>query len=73
MVNEIRAVKDNPASLSEGVKKLHYPIGYKLGGDGPEALALGIMAQISAVMHEQTATAKFSASNNTTSEILSGV
>ncbi|WP_457857325.1 XdhC family protein [Psychrobacter pulmonis] len=73
LVNEIRAVKDNPASLSEGVKKLHYPIGYKLGGDGPEALALGIMAQISAVMHEQTATAKFSASNNTTSEILSGV
>ena len=73
LVNEIRAVKDNPASLSEGVKKLHYPIGYKLGGDGPEALALGIMAQISAVMHKQTATAKFSASNNTTSEILSDV
>ena len=73
LVNEIRAVKDNPASLSDGVKKLHYPIGYKLGGDGPEALALGIMAQISAVMHKQTATAKFSVSNNTTSEILSGV
>ena len=73
LVNEIRAVKDNPASLSDGVKKLHYPIGYKLGGDGPEALALGIMAQISAVMHKKTATAKFSASNNTTSEILSGV
>jgi xanthine/CO dehydrogenase XdhC/CoxF family maturation factor len=34
---------------------LHYPIGYKLGGDGPEALALGIMAQINAVMHNQTA------------------
>lgn len=73
LVNEIRAVKDNPASLSDGVKKLQYPIGYKLGGDGPEALALGVMAQISAVMHKQTAPAKFSASNNTTSEILSGV
>jgi len=73
LVNEIRAVKDNPASLSEGVKKLHYPIGYKLGGDGPEALALGIMAQISAVMHEQNPADDFSDNNRTTSEILSGV
>lgn len=73
LVNEIRAVKDNPASLSDGVKKLHYPIGYKLGGDGPEALALGIMAQISAVMHKQTARAEFLASNNAKPEILSGV
>lgn len=73
LVNEIRAVKDNPASLSDGVKKLHYPIGYKLGGDGPEALALGIMAQISAVMHKQTAPAEFLDSNNTKPEILSCV
>ena len=73
LVNEIRAVKDNPASLSDGVKKLHYPIGYKLGGDGPEALALGIMAQISAVMHEQTAPVNFLDSNNTKPEILSCV
>lgn len=73
LVNEIRAVKDNPSSLNDGVKKLHYPIGYKLGGDGPEALALGIMAQISAVMHKQTACAEFLASNNTKPEILSGV
>ena len=73
LVNEIRAVKDNPASLSEGVKKLHYPIGYKLGGDGPEALALGIMAQISAVMHEQNPANDFLDNNRTISEILSGV
>lgn len=73
LVNEIRAVKDNPASLSEGVKKLYYPIGYKLGGDGPEALALGIMAQISAVMHKQNPADDFSDNNRTTSEILSGV
>ena len=73
LVNEIRAVKNNPERLNDGVKKLHYPIGYKLGGDGPEALALGIMAQISAVMHEQTAPADFLDSNNTKPEILSWV
>ena len=73
LVNEIRAVKNNPERLNDGVKKLHYPIGYKLGGDGPEALALGIMAQISAVMHKQTAPAGFLDSNNTKPEILSGV
>ncbi len=73
LVNEIRAVKNNPERLNDGVKKLHYPIGYKLGGDGPEALALGIMAQISAVMHKQTAPAEFLASNNTKPEILSCV
>ena len=73
LVNEIRAVKDNHARLNDGVKKLHYPIGYKLGGDGPEALALGIMAQISAVMHKQTAPADFLDKNNTKPEILSCV
>lgn len=41
------------AALREGMTRLHYPIGFKLGGDGPEALALGIIAQISAVMYEQ--------------------
>ena len=71
LVNEIRAVKNNSERLNDGVKKLHYPIGYKLGGDGPEALALGIMAQISAVMHKQTAPVNFLDSNNTKPEILS--
>ncbi|MGP4863663.1 XdhC family protein [Psychrobacter sp. T6-5] len=55
LINEISANMDHPAILDAGVQKLHYPIGYKLGGDGPEALALGIMAQINAVMHDQTA------------------
>ena len=59
LVNEIRATKADPKTLTEGVGKLHYPIGYKLGGDGPEALALGIMAQINAVMHQQTPPAEF--------------
>ena len=55
LINEISANIANPTVLGDGIRKLHYPIGYKLGGDGPEALALGIMAQINAVMHDQTA------------------
>ncbi len=53
LIKEIRATKVNPIVLEDAVNKLHYPIGYKLGGDGPEALALSIMAEINAVMHEQ--------------------
>ena len=53
LINEISATKANPQTLVNGIRKIHYPIGYKLGGDGPEALALGILAQINAVMHEQ--------------------
>ena len=60
LINEIRAVKKNPHVLIDGVNKLHYPIGYKLGGDGPEALALSIMAEINAVMHSQTPPAELS-------------
>lgn len=54
LINEISANIANPTVLGDGIRKLHYPIGYKLGGDGPESLALGIMAQINAVMHDQT-------------------
>ncbi|OXL27072.1 XdhC family protein [Psychrobacter sp. DAB_AL32B] len=61
LINEINAVKKNPTALKDGISKLHYPIGYKLGGDGPEALALGIMAEINAVMHHKTSPADFSA------------
>ena len=60
LINEIRAVKKNPHVLADGINKLHYPIGYKLGGDGPEALALSIMAEINAVMHSQTQPAELS-------------
>ncbi len=60
LINEIRAVKKNPHVLINGINKLHYPIGYKLGGDGPEALALSIMAEINAVMHSQTPPAELS-------------
>ncbi|WP_201578767.1 XdhC/CoxI family protein [Psychrobacter sp. Pi2-52] len=54
LISEISMSISNPAMLEVGIHKLHYPIGYKLGGDGPEALALGIMAEINAVMHNQT-------------------
>ena len=53
LINEVSNSKSNPDCLTAGIKKLHYPIGLKLGGDGPEALALSIMAQVSAVMNEQ--------------------
>ena len=68
LINEISANMDHPAILDTGVQKLHYPIGYKLGGDGPEALALGIMAQINAVMHDQTASVEGSYSRVLNSE-----
>lgn len=51
LIKEISATSANPHILADGICKLHYPIGYKLGGDGPEALALSIMAQMSAVIH----------------------
>ena len=58
LIEEISTRFTNPASLNLGIKKLHYPIGYKLGGDGPEALALGIMAQVNAVVHNQNLSAE---------------
>lgn len=53
LIHEINNSNSNSDCLTVGIKKLHYPIGLKLGGDGPEALALSIMAQISAVMNKQ--------------------
>lgn len=53
LINEISTTTANPAVLAAGIAKLHYPIGYKLGGDGPEALALSIIAQMSAVVNGQ--------------------
>ncbi|WP_201581921.1 XdhC family protein [Psychrobacter glacincola] len=58
LIEEISTRFANPAILNLGIKKLHYPIGYKLGGDGPEALALGIMAQVNAVVHNQNLSAE---------------
>ncbi|WP_394213626.1 XdhC family protein [Psychrobacter piscatorii] len=71
LINEISANMDHPAILDAGIHKLHYPIGYKLGGDGPEALALGIIAQINAVMHGQAAPQEF-AHNEVSNLVASG-
>ena len=53
LIKEISDSASNLDCLIAGIEKLHYPIGLKLGGDGPEALALSIMAQISVVINEQ--------------------
>lgn len=58
LIKEISATCADPTALADGIIQLHYPIGYKLGGDGPEALALGIIAQISAVVYEKVAVTK---------------
>ncbi len=58
LIKEISATCADPTALADGINQLHYPIGYKLGGDGPEALALSIIAQISAVVYEQVAVTK---------------
>lgn len=60
LIEEISSSNSDPSRLVAGIKKLHYPIGLKLGGDGPEALALSIMAQISAVMNNQAQSGTFS-------------
>ncbi|SLJ85414.1 XdhC family protein [Psychrobacter sp. DAB_AL43B] len=73
LINEINAVKKNPTALKDGISKLHYPIGYKLGGDGPEALALGIMAQVNAVMYGQKAPAEFSANELSDTAAMSSI
>ncbi|UNK06267.1 XdhC family protein [Psychrobacter raelei] len=64
LIDEIKqAYQGDVNGLEQGISQLYYPIGYKLGGDGPEALALGVMAQISAVMHgkENTLSASINA------------
>ncbi|MBF2720354.1 XdhC family protein [Psychrobacter sp. NG254] len=71
LIDEISMNISNPTILKAGIRKLHYPIGYKLGGDGPEALALGIMAQINAVMHNQIAPVGFSNSNLLNTSVVS--
>ncbi len=60
LIEEISSSHSDPSRLVAGIEKLHYPIGLKLGGDGPEALALSIMAQISAVMNNQAQSDTFS-------------
>lgn len=58
LIDEILSASLNAKTFNQGIENLHFPIGFKLGGDGPEALALGIMAQMSAVIHHGDLTSK---------------
>lgn len=37
--------------LATALKRVHAPIGLELGGDGPEAIALAVLAEVQAVLH----------------------
>ena len=39
----------------EALQRVHAPIGLELGGDSPEAVALAILAEIQAALHQKTA------------------
>lgn len=53
MLAELATRGDAPPDNSDA---LFSPVGLDLGGDGPEAIALAIIAEVSAVMHERDAT-----------------
>lgn len=42
-------------SLAEACSRLHAPIGLDLGGDGPHAIAIAIIAEIQATLHNRAA------------------
>jgi xanthine/CO dehydrogenase XdhC/CoxF family maturation factor len=42
----------------ECLRRVHAPVGLDLGGDSPEAVALAILAEIQAVLHEKNAIAR---------------
>lgn len=52
MLAELATRGDAPPDNSDA---LFGPVGLDLGGDGPEAIALAIIAEVSAVMHERDA------------------
>lgn len=39
--------------IEQGLEALHYPIGLDIGGDTPEAIALAIMAEITATLNQR--------------------
>jgi xanthine/CO dehydrogenase XdhC/CoxF family maturation factor len=42
-------------SPEQALQRVHAPIGLELGGDSPEAVALAILAEIQAALHQKTA------------------
>lgn len=54
LVAEIQQSLPDPSQIDQGLEALHYPIGLDIGGDTPEAIALAIMAEITAVMNQRS-------------------
>lgn len=54
LVHELQQTSTDASALEAGLEVLHYPIGLDLGGDTPEAIALAIMAEITAVMNQRS-------------------
>ena len=42
-------------SPEQALQRVHAPVGLDLGGDTPEAVALAILAEIQAALHQKTA------------------
>jgi xanthine dehydrogenase accessory factor len=45
-------------SPEKALQRVHAPIGLELGGDSPEAVALAILAEIQAALHQKTAVSR---------------
>jgi xanthine/CO dehydrogenase XdhC/CoxF family maturation factor len=56
LVEDIFAVLGHDPGMSEYLDQLHSPAGLDLGADGPEAIALSIIAEIQATLEARTAT-----------------
>lgn len=54
LINEIQQTLSEPLHIEQGLEVLHYPIGLDIGGDTPEAIALAIMAEMTATMNQRS-------------------
>lgn len=54
LIAEIQHSLTDPIHIEPGLEALHYPIGLDIGGDTPEAIALAIMAEITASMNQRS-------------------
>ncbi|WP_034279230.1 XdhC family protein [Alkanindiges illinoisensis] len=54
LIAEIQQSLSDPTQIDQGLEALHYPIGLDIGGDTPEAIALAIMAEITATLNQRS-------------------
>jgi xanthine dehydrogenase accessory factor len=54
LISEIQHSLTDPMHIEQGLEALHYPIGLDIGGDTPEAIALAIMAEMTATMNQRS-------------------